>query len=91
MKVDSEELLKQVQSLEVVEHDKQAAATLQQELRNNINELEEQLTEKNKVTASLNFPGEGDIFRTHPDQPWAHPASCTMGTGSFPGIKAPGA
>jgi len=55
MKVDSEELLRRVQSLEVVEHDKQAAATIEQELRNNINELEEQLTEKNKVTASLNF------------------------------------
>jgi len=55
MKVDSEGLLKRVQSLEVVEHDKQAAATLEQELRNNINELEEQLTEKNKVTASPNF------------------------------------
>jgi len=55
MKVDSEELLKRVKSLEVVEHDKQAAAMLEQELRNNISELEEQLTEKNKVTASLNF------------------------------------
>ena len=20
--------------------------------------------------------------------PWAHPASCTMGTGSFPGVKS---
>jgi len=38
-----------------VENDKQAASTLEQALRNNINELEEQLTEKNKVTASLNF------------------------------------
>lgn len=55
MKVDSEELSKRVQSLAVVEHDKHAAATLEQELRNNIGELEEQLTEKNKVTASLNF------------------------------------
>ena len=27
----------------------------------------------------------------HPsDRPWAHPASCTMGTGSFPGAKRPG-
>ncbi|GFG31832.1 hypothetical protein Cfor_10255 [Coptotermes formosanus] len=48
MKEDYEELSKRVQSLEVVEHDKQAAARLEQELRNNINELEEQLTEKNK-------------------------------------------
>ena len=55
MKVDSEELLKRVESLEVVEHDKQAATMLEQELRNNVNELEEQLTEKNKVTASLSF------------------------------------
>lgn len=55
MKVDSEELLKRIQSLEVVEHDKQAAVTLEQDLRNNINELEEQLTEKNKVIASLSF------------------------------------
>jgi len=30
----------------------------------------------------------GDIFRTRPDLPWAHPASYTMGTGSFPGGKA---
>ena len=55
MKVDSEELSKRIQSLEVVEHDKQAAARLEQELRNNINELEENLTEKNKVPAALSF------------------------------------
>jgi 16S rRNA A1518/A1519 N6-dimethyltransferase RsmA/KsgA/DIM1 with predicted DNA glycosylase/AP lyase activity len=35
MKLNSEELLKRVQSLEVVEHDKQAAARLEQELRTN--------------------------------------------------------
>jgi hypothetical protein len=35
-------------------------------------------------------PGGGENFRTHPDQPWVHPASCTMGTGSFPGVKRPG-
>ena len=29
----------------------------------------------------------GEIFRTGPG---AHPASCKMGTGSFPGIKRPG-
>jgi len=63
MKVDSKELLKRVQSLEVVEHDKQAAATLEQELRKNINELEEQLTEKNKVTASLNPLTPNDCYR----------------------------
>jgi hypothetical protein len=32
-------------------------------------------------------PGGGEIFRTRPG---AHPASCTMGTGSFPGVKRPG-
>jgi len=25
-----------------------------------------------------------------PDRPWGHPASYTMGTGSFPGVKRPG-
>jgi hypothetical protein len=30
----------------------------------------------------------GSIFRTCPDRPWAHPASCTMGTGSFPWVKS---
>jgi hypothetical protein len=30
-------------------------------------------------------PGGGEIFRTRPD-----PASCTMGTGSFPWVKRPG-
>jgi hypothetical protein len=25
-----------------------------------------------------------------PDRPWVHPASCTMGTGSFLGVKRPG-
>jgi hypothetical protein len=29
----------------------------------------------------------GRDFHTHPDRPWAHPASCTMGTRSFPGVK----
>lgn len=55
MKIDSEELSKRIQDREIVEHDKQAAANLEQELRNNISELEEQLIEKNKVTASFNF------------------------------------
>jgi len=31
-------------------------------------------------------PGGDEIFRA-PDQPWGPPGSCTMGTGSFPGIK----
>jgi hypothetical protein len=30
------------------------------------------------------------IFRTRSDRPGTHPASYTMGTGSFPGIKQPG-
>jgi len=33
-------------------------------------------------------PGGGEIFRTCPDRPWAHPVSCKMGTGSFPGVKS---
>jgi hypothetical protein len=55
MKIDSEELSKRIQDTEIVEHDKQAATNLEQELRNNISELEEQLAEKNKVTALFNF------------------------------------
>jgi hypothetical protein len=35
-------------------------------------------------------PGGGEIFRTRPDRPWAHPVSCTMGAGFFPGVKRPG-
>jgi hypothetical protein len=31
----------------------------------------------------------GKIFRTHPDQPVTHPASYTVGTGSFLGLKRP--
>ena len=33
-------------------------------------------------------PGGGEIFPTCPEGPWVHPASCTMGTGSFPGVKS---
>jgi hypothetical protein len=33
---------------------------------------------------------ESEIFRTRPDRTWAPPVSCTMGTGSFPGVKRPG-
>ena len=32
-------------------------------------------------------PGGGEIFCTCPDRPGAQPASCTIGTGSFPGGK----
>jgi len=35
-------------------------------------------------------PGDSEIFRTCPDQPWAHPASCTTGAASFSrGAKRP--
>ena len=33
---------------------------------------------------------EVQIFRTRQDRPGDHPASYTMGTGSFPGVKRPG-
>jgi hypothetical protein len=32
-------------------------------------------------------PGGGEIFCTCPAGPGAHPASCTMGTRSFPGVE----
>jgi hypothetical protein len=34
--------------------------------------------------------GGGDIFLTRQTGPGANPASYTMGTGSFPGVKRPG-
>jgi hypothetical protein len=30
----------------------------------------------------------GEVFRTRPDGPGAHPASCAMGTGFFPGVES---
>jgi len=33
--------------------------------------------------------GGGEIFRTRPDLAWAQPASYTIGTGFFPGVKRP--
>ena len=33
-------------------------------------------------------PGGGETFRTRPDRPWDHPASCTMGTGWFPEVNS---
>jgi hypothetical protein len=33
----------------------------------------------------------GEIFHTYQTGSGVHPASCTMGTGSFPGVKAAGA
>jgi hypothetical protein len=32
-------------------------------------------------------PGGVEIFRACPDRPWGLPASCTVGTGSFQGVK----
>ena len=37
------------------------------------------------------IPVEGDIFRTCPIRPWGPPSPYTMGTGSFPRVKATGA
>ena len=34
-------------------------------------------------------PGRGEIFRIRPN-PRAHPSSCTVGSGSFSGVKRPG-
>jgi hypothetical protein len=33
-------------------------------------------------------PGGGEIFRTCPDRPWVHTASCTIGIVSFLGVKS---
>jgi len=35
-------------------------------------------------------PGLGEVFLTRPVCLWDHPASYTMGTGYFPGVKRPG-
>jgi len=35
-------------------------------------------------------PGGNKIFLTCPEQPWGHPASCTMGTGYLSQGKAAG-
>jgi hypothetical protein len=35
-------------------------------------------------------PSGGEIFSSLQTGPVAHPASCTMGTGYFPGVKRPG-
>ena len=42
------------------------------------------------VRVPVSHAGGDEIFRTRPDLPWAHPASYTMGTGSFPAVKRPG-
>ena len=45
-------------------------------------------TELRGWTVQGSNPAGGEIFCTCPDRPWAHPASCSMGTGSFPGVKS---
>jgi hypothetical protein len=39
-------------------------------------------------TARGSNPGGVEIFRTCPDRSWGPPSFCTMGTGSFPGVKS---
>jgi len=47
------------------------------------------------ITTRYGLEGPGilsfwcEIFRNRPDRPGAHPASCTMGTALFPGVKQP--
>jgi len=42
------------------------------------------------IRYGLDGPGiESGLGRDFPDRPWAHPASCTMGAGPFPGVKRP--
>ena len=40
-------------------------------------------------TVQRSNPDGGEIFVPVPTGPGVHPASCTMGTGSFPGVKRP--
>jgi len=37
------------------------------------------------LTVRVSNPDVGEIFLTCPDRPWGPSASCTIGTGSFPG------
>jgi len=43
------------------------------------------------LEGSESDPGGDEIFRPFRPGPGAHPASCKMGTGSFPEIEAAGA
>jgi len=45
-------------------------------------------TEYTGWTVRGSNPSGGEIIRTSPDRPWGPPASCTIGTGSFPGVKS---
>jgi len=47
-----------------------------------------QLQEAVSWTVRGSIPGGSDILRTCPDRPWGLPSSCTMGTGSIPGVKS---
>jgi len=40
-------------------------------------------------TVRVSNPGGGEIFRARPERPWGPPASYTVGTDSFPGLKRP--
>ena len=42
------------------------------------------------IATHYGLNGPGDIFRTRPTGPGAHPASYTTGTGSFLGVKHEG-
>jgi hypothetical protein len=42
-----------------------------------------------RILRESNLAG-GAIFRTRQGRPWAHPPSCTIGTGYLPGVKRPG-
>jgi hypothetical protein len=50
------------------------------EVENNVYTLAQ--VDRDSWTILGSNPGGGEIFRTHPDWPWDHPASCKMGTGS---------
>ena len=41
-------------------------------------------------TVRRSNPGGGEVFRTLQTGPGVHPASYTVGTGSFPGVKRSG-
>jgi hypothetical protein len=45
---------------------------------------------RNTTVSFLKKPGGVRFFAYVHTDPGAYPASCTMGTGSFPGVKWPG-
>jgi hypothetical protein len=42
------------------------------------------------ISSNFSIPGRDEIFAHVQTGPRAHTVSCTMGTGSFPGVKRPG-